>query len=140
VESEIFGHVRGAFTGAIGDRPGLLASAARGTLFLDEVGELPLALQAKFFRVLQDREFRPLGATRCASLKGASSRPPTAIWKPPCAPGRSGPSCTSACACIPFMCPRCGRGKSDIPALIRHFIHKHGGDDVLAIAPNAVRN
>jgi two-component system NtrC family response regulator len=63
VESLLFGHVRGAFTGAEQARAGLVKQADGGTLFLDEVGELPLPVQAKFLRVLQERAFRPVGAT-----------------------------------------------------------------------------
>jgi DNA-binding NtrC family response regulator len=64
IESELFGHVRGAFTGALRARPGRLASASSGTLFLDEIGAAPLALQAKLLRALQERVYYPVGSDR----------------------------------------------------------------------------
>ncbi|HEY2628977.1 MAG TPA: sigma 54-interacting transcriptional regulator [Usitatibacter sp.] len=64
LESELFGHTKGSFTGAIADQRGLFVTADKGTLFLDEIGDMPLALQVKLLRVIETREVRPIGATR----------------------------------------------------------------------------
>jgi len=64
IEGELFGYVKGAFTGAMHDFPGMIAAADGGTLFLDEISDMPLDLQTRFLRVLQEREYRPLGSTR----------------------------------------------------------------------------
>lgn len=64
IEAELFGYVKGAFTGAVSDFPGMIAESSGGTLFLDEVAEMPPELQTRFLRVLQEREFRPLGSTK----------------------------------------------------------------------------
>jgi DNA-binding NtrC family response regulator len=80
IEGELFGYKKGAFTGASQDFPGMLSAAAEGTLFLDEIAEMPIDLQTRFLRVLQEREFRPLGSTQLIKadfrLVAASNRRP----------------------------------------------------------------
>jgi DNA-binding NtrC family response regulator len=79
IESELFGYVKGAFTGALNDFPGMIQESSGGTLFLDEVAEMPPDLQTRFLRVLQEREYRPLGATKTVKadfrLVAATNRP-----------------------------------------------------------------
>ncbi|HEY0256969.1 MAG TPA: sigma-54 dependent transcriptional regulator, partial [Candidatus Methylacidiphilales bacterium] len=80
IEGELFGYKKGAFTGASQDFPGMLSAASGGTLFLDEIAEMPVDLQTRFLRVLQEREFRPLGSTQIMKadfrLVAASNRRP----------------------------------------------------------------
>jgi two-component system response regulator HydG len=92
IESELFGYVKGAFTGAIHAKEGLLAIAEGGTVFLDEVGELPLDLQAKILRVLQEKEIRPVGSTKQTpiNVRILAATRCTLCGKPADDPGASG--------------------------------------------------
>jgi DNA-binding NtrC family response regulator len=95
LESEFFGHVKGAFTGASADRVGRFAAADGGTLFLDEVGEVPLHLQAKFLKAVQERCFEPVGSSKSQTVDirivSASNR----LLKDAGKPVSSGPICTT---------------------------------------------
>ena len=121
VESELFGHVKGAFTGANGDHPGLFGLAGRGTVFLDEIGELPLALQPKLLRVMETRTFRPVGGSASRRFEGrviaASHRDLADLVRQ----GKFREDLYYRLAVFTLDVPGLGQRKDDIPALVNHF-------------------
>ncbi|TCK72142.1 sigma-54-dependent transcriptional regulator [Acidipila rosea] len=126
MESELFGYVKGAFTGANRAKDGLLAAAEDGTIFLDEIGELPLDLQAKLLRALQEKEIRPVGAThripiRCRIL-AATNRDLVAMVEQ----GRFRKDLYYRLNVVNVRLPALRDRKEDIPLLAAHFLKKNG--------------
>ena len=126
LESELFGYVRGAFTDARKDRRGLFQAASGGVLFLDEISEIPLSLQAKLLRVIEDKEVRQLGANQSekvdARLVSASNRDPELLVRE----GRFRQDLYYRLNVIRIDLPPLRERTDDIPILIEHFIRKFG--------------
>jgi formate hydrogenlyase transcriptional activator len=124
LESELFGHEKGAFTGAISRKIGRLELADGGTLFLDEVGEIPPELQPKLLRVLQDQEFERLGSTRTVKVKVRVVAATNRNLNASIAKGEFRSDLFYRLNVFPIRLPSLRERREDIPLLIRHFVHK----------------
>ena len=142
LESELFGHQKGAFTGAVSNKEGLAESADNGTLFLDEITELPFGLQVKLLRFIQERSFRRVGGTSDIAvdirLIAATNKDIEAGVKE----GRFREDLFYRLNVIRIPMPRLAERKEDIPLLARHFTAKYSsglGKDIMGISEDAMR-
>ena len=146
LEAELFGHVRGAFTGAVGNRQGRLEQAHKGTFFLDEIGTMSTALQTKLLRVLQEREFERVGDSHTTKvdvrvIAATNSDLPRMV-----AEGQFREDLFYRLNVIPVELPPLRERKEDIPLLVQHFLDKFRGEGTsgqsrapMTVAQDAIR-
>jgi two-component system NtrC family response regulator/two-component system response regulator HydG len=141
LESELFGHEKGSFTGAVGRREGRFELADQGTLFLDEIGEISASLQIKLLRALQQREFERVGGTQTLKVDvrvvAATNRDLAAEVKA----GRFREDLYYRLNVVAVTLPPLRQRKGDIPALVNHFIDKYGtnyGKEIRGLAPGTL--
>ena len=139
LESELFGHVRGAFTGAHQNKKGLFESADSGTLFLDEIGDMSPALQGKLLRVLQDQEIRPVGGTRSIKVDVRLIAATNRDLRADIAEGLFREDLYYRLNVIPIMIPPLRERPEDIPPLAQAFLQRHGSDLAIGLSENAMR-
>lgn len=123
-EAEMFGHTRGAFTGAIADRPGRFEAAHRGTLFIDEVALMPLSLQSKLLRALQEREIERVGGSRPIKFDTRVIAASNCDLRKLVAEGKFREDLYYRLHVIPITLPSLRERREDIPLLARHFLQK----------------
>jgi DNA-binding NtrC family response regulator len=141
VESELFGHEKGSFTDAQHSRVGLLKLAGRGTVFLDEITEIPLQVQAKLLRAIQEREIRPLGATEIEKIDARIIAATNRELEKAVEEGKFREDLFYRLHVIPISVPPLRERKEDIPLLVDHFIKKFSSEKkfVSGITPEALK-
>ena len=142
MESELFGHVKGSFTGAIGDKSGLFMQANNGTAFLDEIGELSSIIQTKLLRVLQEREIKPVGSTTITPLNVRIVAATNRILEEEILAGRFREDLFYRLAVVPIRVPPLRERKGDVPLLVDHFLKKYSkllGKEIQKISSYALQ-
>jgi two-component system response regulator GlrR len=124
LESELFGHTKGAFTGATTERIGLMQAADGGTIFLDEIGDMQLPLQVKLLRVLQERKVRPLGSTRDVPINVRVISATHGDLRAAMARGDFREDLFYRLNVVQLQVPRLAERREDIPALVNHFVRR----------------
>lgn len=141
LESELFGHVKGAFTGAINNRVGRFEMADGGTIFLDEIGDMPPTLQVKLLRILQEREFEPVGGTKTIQTNVRVLAATNIDLEKAVEEGRFREDLFYRLNVIPIQIPSLKQRRSDIPVLFHHFLEKFNlksGRKITSITPEAM--
>jgi len=141
-ESELFGYVKGAFTDAKGDKSGKLANGEGGTVFFDEIGELPLPTQVKLLRLLQQREYEPVGGTQPVKADIRIVAATNKDLKDMVAQGRFRDDLYFRLAVVKFDLPPLRKRREDIPYLVDHFIEKFNarkGKRILSVSPEVMK-
>ncbi len=142
LESELFGHEKGAFTGAVSSSKGLFVQADKGTIFLDEIGDMPLSIQAKFLRVLQEREFFPVGGGKPVSVDVRVIVATNKILEEQVRQGLFREDLYYRIHVIPIEIPPLRERKEDIPPLVEFFLDKFSrsmGKKVTGLEPQAMQ-
>ena len=142
LEAELFGHVKGAFTGAVNHRVGRFEQANKSTLFLDEVGDMPIELQAKLLRVLQEREIQRLGSSETIRVDVRVVAASNGNLLDLARQGRFREDLYYRLNVVPLQMPPLRQRHGDIPLLVRHFVQKicdAEGLPVKTVAPDAMR-
>lgn len=126
IESELFGHVKGAFTGAVSNRKGRFQTAAQGTLFLDEIGDLKMEMQAKLLRAIQEREVEPIGSDRKEKVDVRLIAATNKDLQEAIAAKHFREDLYYRLGVIPLHIPPLRERREDVPALVEHFLKKIG--------------
>jgi DNA-binding NtrC family response regulator len=138
IDSELFGHARGAFTGAASDRDGLFVEADRGMLFLDEIGEMPVHVQARLLRVLQEGEVRPVGSDQVRRVNVRVIAATHVNLAEAVATGRFREDLYYRLNVVALRVPPLRERIDDVPLLAAHFLRKHCGDSAPSLTPEAL--